>query len=149
MYDPNFYGYYFGPLDEYLQDKTPDISCFIDVLKSCEAAIGHQQSYGEMKAFILLKSISLIYNTQPFVFCSDDRGARAGFANIAQIPCISILSVFLKMKIQGKAYEDVAQFYQSFVDWCMYRENPQNKVKVWQFESGTWKRNRAPIQGVL
>ena len=65
-------------------------------MRTCENQIGHQKSYGEIKAYVLAQTIKFLYDTEAYIFCSDDFGARQGFANGAQIPCISILSVFLK-----------------------------------------------------
>ena len=74
---------------------------------------------------------------------------RQGFANGAQIPCISILSVFLKLELIGKSIEDVRPYFESFVRWCMERENPQTQVRVWEFASGSDKRIRVPIASLL
>lgn len=57
------------------------------------------------------------------MFCSDDFDARQGFANIEQIPCISILAVFQKLKTMGRTYDAVLPLYQSFVDWRIMRAN--------------------------
>lgn len=71
------------------------------------------------------------------------------FANGAQIPCISILSVFFKMWKLGKDFEAVEPFFQSFVEWCSNRKNPQMFVKVWKFKNGSDKRERVTITSVL
>lgn len=71
------------------------------------------------------------------------------FANGAQIPCISILSVFLKLCLMGKMKEEVEPFFQSFVRWCLDRKNPQTHVKVWIFKDGSDKRENVPIEFVL
>ena len=86
---------------------------------------------------------------EAYIFCSDDFGARQGFANGAQIPCISILSVFLKMWLIGKKMEEVQPFFQSFVHWCTNRENPQTHVRVWVFREGSDKRERMPLASIL
>ncbi len=83
------------------------------------------------------------------IFCSDDKGARQGFANIASIPCISILSVFLKLWLLGKSYDVVQTYYQAFVDWCINRKDTQTTVRVWVFKTGTYKKESVRIEGVL
>nr|WP_289072215.1 hypothetical protein [uncultured Blautia sp.] len=119
------------------------------VLRTCENQIGHQKSYGEIKAYVLAQTIKFLYDTEAYIFCSDDFGARQGFANGAQIPCISILSVFLKLCLMGKMKEEVEPFFQSFVRWCLDRKNPQTHVKVWIFKDGSDKRENVPIEFVL
>lgn len=149
MIEADFYVRYFTELDEWLDSGGSDDGEFLAVLASCEDTIGHQKSFGEVKAFVLLQVISMLYGTKVFIFCSDDRGARQGFANTAMIPCISILSVFLKLWLLGKPYEEVQLFYQSFVDWCLKRKNPQVTVRIWKFKSGTYNREKVQIEGVL
>lgn len=149
MIESNFYEKYFMELDEWIDLGKTDDDEFLSVLKSCEARIGHQKSYGEVKAFVLLRVISMLYNTETFIFCSDDRGARLGFANMALIPCISILGVFLKLWHLGKPYEEVQQLYKGFVGWCLNRKEPQMTVKVWAFKTGSFKRENIRIEGVL
>lgn len=148
MFDSGFYSEFFGDLDKWLENKSRSKD-FLSVLRSCEAKIGHQRSYGEVKAYVLLRTIQFLYSGPVFIFCSDDQNARKGFANTAQIPCISILSVFCKLKLLGKTIEETHGFYQSFTDWCLKRDNPQTTVKVWAFKEGSYKRARVPIEGIL
>ena len=108
------------------------------VLRTCENQIGHQKSYGEIKAYVLAQTIKFLYDTEAYIFCSDDFGARQGFANGAQIPCL-----------MGKMKEEVEPFFQSFVRWCLDRKNPQTHVKVWIFKDGSDKRENVPIEFVL
>lgn len=149
MIRSDYYSDYFGELDEWFETGNHDEDGFISVLALCEKTIGHRNSYGEVKAFVLLKSISFLKNAEAYIFCSDDFGARQGFANAALVPCISILSVFLKLWILGKAYEEVQSFYQSFVDCCKNRENPQLVVRVWMLDKGSNKRVRVSIENLL
>lgn len=144
-----FYASYFTDLDEWLDSGKTDMNEFLSLLQTCEAKVGHQKSYGEVKAFVLLQTIRYLYASEAFMFCSDDRLARQGFVNKALVPCISILSVFLKLWLMGKPYDDAQGFYQSFVDWCMNREEPQTMVKVWVFKTGSYKREAVRIESVL
>lgn len=145
----DYYSDYFVKLDEWLEIGSYDEAGFISVLELCEESVGHQNSYGEVKDFVLLKTISFLQSADAYIFCSDDFGARQGFANAALVPCISILSVFLKLWMLGKTYEEVQPFYQSFVDWCEKRENPQVSVRVWKFDKGSNKRVRVSIDTLL
>lgn len=57
--------------------------------------------------------------------------------------------MFLKLWSLGKSFEEVQPFYQSFMDWCLDRENPQVTVKVWVYKTGSSKREKVPIRDVL
>ena len=149
LFDVGFYARYFTPLDEWLEKGEDSAEVFLTLLRFCEDEIGHQKSYGEVKAFVLVQALRLLYGMEAYIFCSDDFGARQGFANGAQIPCISILSVFLKMRMIGKKMEEVQPYFQSFVHWCTNRENPQTHVKVWVLKEGSYKRDKVPVVSIL
>lgn len=149
MFEKGFYESYFTELDEWVDSGKTSEDEFLTLLESCESTIGHRKNYGEVKAFVLLQTIQFLYRVEAFIFCSDDRGARQGFANIASIPCISILSVFLKLWLLEKPYDVTQTYYQAFVDWCVNRKEPQTTVKVWVFKAGTYKRECVRIEGVL
>lgn len=72
----DYYAEYFGQLDEWLEAGHIEIDGFLSILSSCEELIGHQKSYGEVKAFVLLKVINLLFSADAVIFCSDDFGAR-------------------------------------------------------------------------
>ena len=148
MFDSSFYSEFFGDLDKWIENKSRSKD-FLSVLRACEDGIGHQRSYGEVKAYVLLRTIRFLHSGPVFIFCSDDQNARKGFANTALIPCISILSVFYKLKLLGKTFEETQPYYQSFIDWCLDRENPQTNVKVWAFKEGAYKRERVSVEGLL
>ena len=149
LFDSEFYSRYFQPLDTLMETGGYNRGTFISVLQSCENQIGHQKSYGEIKSFVLSQAIKFLHGKEAYIFCSDDFGARQGFANGAQIPCISILSIFLKLWLNGKTMEEVEPFFQSFVHWCSDRKNPQTHVKVWIFRNGSDKREKAEIGSIL
>lgn len=149
LFDSEFYFRYFQPLDALMETGKYSRDIFLSVLQSCESQIGHRKNYGEIKAFVLSQTLKLLYGSETYIFCSDDFDARQGFANGAQIPCISILSVFFKMWKLGKDFEAVEPFFQSFVEWCSNHKNPQMFVKVWKFKNGSDKRERVTITSVL
>ena len=149
LFDSEFYDRYFLPLDDLMNAGVFDRETFLAVLQSCENQIGHQKSYGEIKSFVLSQAIKFVYGIDVCIFCSDDFGARRGFANVAQIPCISILSVFLKLRLIGQKIEEVDPFFQSFLHWCLDRKDPQTHVKVWIFKNGSDKREKVLIESIL
>lgn len=148
MVTSNYYSKYFKALDNWFEadNKYED---FLSTLADCEASIGHKNNYGEIKAFVLLKTLSFLFEVKPVIFCSDDAGARKGFSNTSLVPCISILSLFLKLKYLGRSFEGVWPYYRSFIDWCLNRKFPQTTVKVWIFKAGTYKRESVPIENIL
>ena len=149
LFKAGFYEEYFGALDEFIESGTKDDIAFLSVLKSCEAFIGHGQNYGEVKAYVLSQTLWLIHGVETYIFCSDDFHARQGFANGAQIPCISILSVFLKLKYIGKSKEELLPYFQSYIRWNSERDIPQTQVKVWEYSYGSDKRIKVPSGTIL
>lgn len=149
LFNAGFYTKYFQLLDGLMEKGDFDEDTFLSALQTCEIKIGHGQSYGEVKAYVLLQALRLLYDIEAYIFCSDDFGARQGFSNGAGIPCISILSVFLKMKLIGKTIAEVEPFFQSFVHWCSDRKNPQTHVRVWMFRNGSDKREKVSVEGLL
>lgn len=149
MVGSDFYNRYFTGIDEWIDAGSADMGAFLSLLQSCESEIGHQKSYGEVKAFVLLQTIRFLYGTEAFIFCSDDRIARQGFVGMALVPCISIMSAFIKLWLMGKPYDEMKVLYQSFVDWCLNRKEPQTMVKVWVFKTGSYKREGVRIESVL
>ena len=149
MFRATYYTDYFKRLDERINAGICDEDEFVAVLRRCEDSVGHQNNYGEIKAFVLVRTLEFLYNAEICVFCSDDFDARQGFANIEQIPCISILAVFQKLKTMGRTYDAVLPLYQSFVDWRIMRNEPHDSVKIWCFQDGTLKRVRVAIDGLL
>ncbi|SFO30015.1 hypothetical protein SAMN04487831_11748 [Pseudobutyrivibrio sp. UC1225] len=147
----DFYSQYFNDLDTWIEvgNSDKDMDEFLALLQICESSIGHGNSYGEVKAFVLLKYLKMTQESQVIVFCSDDRGARRGFANLSMSPCISLLAVFYKLWRMGTSYEIADGYYQSFVNWCLRRANPQNTVRVWNYTEGTEKLIKTSIQDVL
>lgn len=99
--------------------------------------------------FVLVQTIKLLYNTEMYIFCSDDFGAKQGFANGAQIPRISILSVFLKLRLMEKMMKEVDPYFQIFLHWCLDRKNPQTHVKTRVFKDGFDKREKVPLELAL
>ena len=149
MFSADYYAEYFQLLDDWIAREQGDDGEFQSVLASCEGHIGHGKNYGEIKAAVLLKALRFLDDVEISIFCSDDFGARQGFANVERIPCISILAVFWKLMAMGKTIEEVQPLYQSFVDWCTQRVEPQVNVKVWEFSRGTYRKVPVPIEGLL
>lgn len=149
LFNANLYKDHFNYLDSLLETQNFSETDFLSTLNTCEQSIGHQKSYGEVKAFVLTQTLTLLRDAEVYIFCSDDFGARRGFANGAQIPCMSVLSVFMKLKLIEKPKQDIAPYYSSFIRWCTERENPQTCIKVWNYRDGSDKRIKVPVYTLL
>lgn len=151
MFSASFYINHFQALDDFDSDivNKEQIDAFLVILKNCEAQIKSQQSYGEIKAFVLAQFLRFVFDAEACVFCSDDYGARYGFANLGQIPCISILSVFLKLVFIGYPKEKIDPYFNSYILWYTESVNYQGYVKVWTFSSGTNRRIKVNLNPIL
>ena len=69
LFNADFYGQYFTSLDEFIESGVQEPNIFLSVLQSCEAQIGHQQSYGEVKAFVLSQTLKLLYDEEACTGC--------------------------------------------------------------------------------
>lgn len=122
---------------------------FLSALHSCESTIGTGESYGEVKAFILARTLQLKTNYSVCVFCSDDSGARRGFSTMGNIPSISIPGVFVKMKSIGKTIEEMQPYFDDYIELCITKTNPVPMIKVWEYMFGTYKRVSVPMTFLL
>ena len=62
--------------------KMP-IDYFMIEIANCDMTVGYGNNLGEIKTYLM-----------QHVFCSDDKGARAGISGTTGIPCISAISSF-------------------------------------------------------
>ncbi len=74
-------------------------------------AIGIGNNLGELKSYVLLQMLNVKLGEQIYVFCSDDRNARNGIVNLGGARCISVLSSFMRLSIDGKMTKYEAQPY--------------------------------------
>lgn len=86
-------------------------SQFLKELKEDCEAIGTGNNLGELKSYVLLQLLNVKFGEQIYVFCSDDRNARNGIASLGGARCISVLSSFMRLSIDGKMTRDESQPY--------------------------------------
>ncbi|MCM1221861.1 MAG: hypothetical protein NC548_46060 [Lachnospiraceae bacterium] len=92
---------------------------FIEELDKDCANIGTGQNLGEIKTYVLLRVIFLLFGEQIYVFCSDDRNARSAMISIGGVRCISVLSSFLRLKKECDfQQEDARDYIQSWLGFC-------------------------------
>ena len=67
---------------------------------------------------------------QIYVFCSDDRNARRGIVSIGGVRCISVLSAFMRLKIEcGFDLKQAEDYIQSWLDFCTKQGQSTFKVQ--------------------
>lgn len=123
-----------------------DNEMFLTTLKACDDAIGEDNSLGEKKSLVLLQLLQFLYPKNVYVFCSDDGGARTGVISIGGVHCISVLSLFYRLKEHGfdkRTMEPYFNSYEAFVGRAK-----QVAFKVW-LVSPNPKRIRVPCRQVF
>ena len=141
---PKYYESHFGVLQEFETDVSLDE--FLAQVELCEKEIGKGQSLGEKKSYILLQMLQMMHPGEVYVFCSDDRDARRNITSIADVKCISILSLFCELSYRGFSKQDVEPYFRSYEEFCL-RHN-QSDFKIWIEDKG-WKRISVPSRQVL
>ena len=90
--------------------KMP-IDYFMIEIANCDMTVGYGNNLGEIKTYLMQQVLQNQDHIQLYVFCSDDKGARAGISGTTGIPCISAISSF---------YENGSIATMSF--WVLYSE---------------------------
>lgn len=92
--------------------------------------IGAGQNLGELKSYVLLQVLNIIYGEQIYVFCSDDKNARNGVVSIGGARCISVLSSFVRLKKEiGFSKEDAEPYIQSYMSRCLGKNQRTFRVQ--------------------
>ena len=126
--ESSFFDTYYQPVRELPDDVTKEV--FLDTLTNCDMLIPNGNSMGEKKSFVLAQLLQLRYPGKVVVLCSDDGKARQRAIYIGnQIKCLSILSIFQKLKTDGLEKKMAWQYYHTY---CQYlADHHQNTLKVW------------------
>ncbi len=126
-------GYYEGSFGELQKTDYRKISKidFMEKLNLDCNAIGTGNNLGEIKTYVLLQMLSLMSGEQVYVFCSDDRNARSGVAGFDGVKCISVLSAFIRLKIECDFGQEKAKDYiDSWLAFCAAHK--QTTFRVWE-----------------
>lgn len=92
--------------------------------------IGEGQNLGELKSYVLLQALNIMFGEQIYVFCSDDKNARNGVISIGGARCISVLSSFVRLKKEiGFSREDAEPYIESYMSRCLGKEQKTFKVQ--------------------
>jgi hypothetical protein len=124
----SFFTTYYQPLIDLPEDT--DKEQFLSTLSACDAAIPNCSSMGEKKSLVLAQLMQLKHPGKLVIFRSDDGRARQRVAYIGnQIRCLSILSTFQKLQVDGFAKDTAREYYASFCSFLSLHH--QTGMKVW------------------
>lgn len=89
---------------------------YLKELQLLDIEVGEKNNLGEIKSFVLLQVLSVMLGEQIYVFCSDDKNARNGAANFEDIRCISLVSLFSRLKEESNwTIADAEPYIESLV----------------------------------
>ena len=120
---------------------------YLKELQLLDIEVGKKNNLGEIKSFVLLQVLSGMLGGQIYVFCSDDRNARNGATNFEDVRCISLVSVFSRLKKEANwVIDDAEPYIEALVEF--YQEHNQVTLRVMEAsESG--RLQRVPCGQVL
>lgn len=130
-----------------LMDNPVNREQFVEVLKSCDKAIGSGNHLGEKKAYVLLQALRFVKGDNVYLFCSDDFQARSGLDADGDIRCVSLMAVFMKLRNQKVPQEKAEEYFNSFVMWC--NGNGQTQIHVWRSQGRGMVRTTYDLSDVL
>ena len=123
--------------------KMP-IDYFMIEIANCDMTVGYGNNLGEIKTYLMQQVLQYQDNIQLYVFCSDDKGARAGISGTTGIPCISAISSFYVVKEKLKMEQEEVRLY--FDSWMqLHRACGQtsfNKINENSPSLYRWEMNR-------
>ena len=107
-FDADCYAELYGELQ-----ATVSKDAFIIQLQSIESTIGEGRNLGEIKSYVLLQWLSILFGDQLYYFCSDDKDARNGILGIENINvrCITLVSSLLRIFRETKCSPDEMEPY--------------------------------------
>lgn len=121
VFSKTYFPKYYQAL-ELVDYETISVEDYLKELELFDSEVGKKNNLGEIKSFVLLQVLSIMYGEQIYVFCSDDKDARNGATNFEDVCCISLVSVFSRLKEEinwtiddAKPYiESLVMFYQNY-----------------------------------
>ena len=109
--------------------------------------VGKKNNLGEIKSFVLLQVLSVMLGEQIYVFCSDDKNARNGATNFEDVRCISLVSVFSRLKEESNwTLADAEPYIESLI--AFYQDHHQTTFRVME-ASEVRRLQRIPCRQVL
>lgn len=101
---------------------------YLKELERLDIEVGKKNNLGEIKSFVLLQVLSVMLGEQIYVFCSDDKNARNGATNFEDVRCISLVSVFSRLKEESNwTLADAEPYIESLI--AFYQDHHQGENK--------------------
>ena len=120
---------------------------YLKELQPLDIEVGKRNNLGEIKLFVLLQVLSVMLGEQIYVFCSDDKNARNGAANFEDVRCISLVSVFSRLKEElNWTLADAEPYIESLI--AFYQAHHQTTFRVME-ASEVRRLQRIPCRQVL
>ena len=99
---------------------------YLKELERLDIEVGKKNNLGEIKSFVLLQVLSVMLGEQIYVFCSDDKNARNGATNFEDVRCISLVSVFSRLKEESNwTLADAEPYIESLI--AFYQDKAYGK----------------------
>lgn len=120
---------------------------YLKELQLLDIEVGKKNNLGEIKSFVLLQVLSVMLGEQIYVFCSDDKNARNGATNFEDVRCVSLVSVFSRLKEEANwTLDDAEPYIESLV--AFYQNHHQTTFRVME-ASEIRRLQRVPCRQVL
>ena len=120
---------------------------YLKELQLLDIEVGKKNNLGEIKSFVLLQVLSVMLGEQIYVFCSDDKNARNGATNFEDVRCISLVSVFSRLKEEANwVIDDAEPYIEALVEF--YQGHNQVTLRVME-SSESGRLQRVPCGQVL
>ena len=104
---------------------------YLKELERLDIEVGKKNNLGEIKSFVLLQVLSVMLGEQIYVFCSDDKNARNGATNFEDVRCISLVSVFSRLKEESNwTLADAEPYIESLIAFYQDLELSRRGGKV-------------------
>ena len=120
---------------------------YLKELQLFDVEVEKKNNLGEIKSFVLLQVLSVMLGEQIYVFCSDDKNARNGATNFEDVRCISLVSVFSRLKEEANwTIDDAEPYIESLI--AFYQDHHQTTFRVME-ASAVRRLQRIPCRQVL
>lgn len=120
---------------------------YLKELQLLDIEVGKKNNLGKIKSFVLLQVLLVMLGEQIYVFCSDDKNARNGATNFEDVRCISLVSVFSRLKEESNwTLADAEPYIESLI--AFYQEHHQTTFRVME-ASEVRRLQRIPCRQVL
>lgn len=136
IFSKGFYKKYYSVLDAMLNDTVSEAveESFLQKLSECDETVGIDNNLGEIKTYTMSQILEKAGIGKIYVFCSDDRKARAGIAANTPMNCVSAISAFYLTRKYLDMEKEEAKLY--FDSWMYLHRERQTEFKLYNNKPG-------------